>query len=596
MSNHELEAAIDAMFAAESAADESGALYLLAGALRDPDPAGVFLARRDGLITHVYPHLNDDVRARIGGLLADLLPLGGTDPETRRDGDLWLAVAPVRGGSGVIGVLRTVEAGAESPEPGWLEQLPSLGRVAQFTVNLHGDLVRERRRTRHLLAEQQTIRDAHEQTVADVLEEREERLQEKRTHINLLEAEVHRRSSDLREALTQAEQANQAKSEFLANMSHEIRTPMTAILGYAEVLLDPNVLEEQSRSAIHTIRRNGVHLLEIINDILDISKIEAGKLETERIACDPCRLLTDIDGLLRHRATEKGLAFEIGIEGGIPEEVRTDPTRLRQILINLIGNALKFTSAGFVRVTAAYDGGQNRLLITVADTGIGITSEQQDLLFRPFTQADQSTTRRYGGTGLGLTISKRLARLLGGDLTVESTPGVGSRFTVSIAAGCPAGVRLRTKLASVTPDSLTPPAEVRRQLPNVRILLAEDGTDNQRLISYILKRAGAAVSVAADGQAAVEAACAADQAGQPFDIVLMDMQMPVLDGYGAAAELRRLGFDVPILALTAHAMTGDRERCLASGCNDYDTKPIDRSRLLGKIQAMVAAASRSPFS
>jgi signal transduction histidine kinase/DNA-binding response OmpR family regulator len=384
----------------------------------------------------------------------------------------------------------------------------------------------------------------------------------------------------LKHAKEAAEAASLAKSEFLANMSHEIRTPMTAIVGFAEMLLQPNQKPQDRTESIHIIRRNAEQLLELINEILDLSKIEAGKMTVEKIACDLPQMLADVSIMMRPRALEKALAFEIKFTGSIPRRIQTDCVRFRQILVNLLGNAIKFTEAGRVGMQVCFEGSdaRNILRVAVSDSGIGMNQQQMDRLFQPFTQADESTTRRFGGTGLGLTISRRLARLLGGDISIKSTPGVGSTFALEIGTGPLTGVEMlegldESKLPAAVSDLSNADILIRGH-----ILLAEDGRDNQRLISTHLISAGAQVTIARNGKLAVDLASA-----QPFDLILMDMQMPVMDGYTATAELRRRGFGVPIVALTANAMSEDRAKCLASGCSDYLSKPLGRETLLNTI-------------
>ena len=398
----------------------------------------------------------------------------------------------------------------------------------------------------------------------------------------------------LAEYNTLAESATRAKSEFLANMSHEIRTPMTAILGFSEVLLGEPGIERappERIEALRTIRRNGEYLLDLINDILDLSKIEAGRFEVERIDCSIVQLLSDVLSLMRVRADAKRLPVSIEYQGDIPELIRTDPLRLRQILINLVGNAIKFTETGRVRLVVQLlrSTRQPQLCVDVIDTGIGLTREQQSRLFQPFCQADSSTTRKFGGTGLGLMISKRLAEMLGGDITVTSVRRKGSCFRVTFETGSLDGVKMvggdciREGLIQPRPaEPTTTPLKL-----TGRILLAEDGPDNQRLISFILKKAGADVTVVANGQLACEAARAAMEKDAPFDLILMDMQMPVLDGYDATRHLRATGYSRPIVALTAHAMEGDDAKCLAAGCDKYLTKPIDRTKFLTVLSAIL---------
>ncbi len=381
-----------------------------------------------------------------------------------------------------------------------------------------------------------------------------------------------------------AEAASRAKTDFLANMSHEIRTPMTAILGYADLLMDPMQTSEERADSVRTIRRNGEHLLAVINDILDVSKIEAGRMTTESITCSPLELARDVYSMMQARAVEKGIKLVLEPVYPIPATIQTDPLRLRQILVNLVGNATKFTDLGSVTLKVSFDGGVDpRIRFDVVDTGIGMAREQLDKLFAPFWQADSSTVRIFGGTGLGLSISRRLARMLGGDITVESCHGAGSTFSVIISAGDLAGVELieaPSQAAEAPADTVDLPAANTRPLKGMRVLLAEDGKDNQRLITFHLKRAGAEVTCVGDGALAVSSALEAIGSGRAFDVVLMDMQMPVLDGYGATAELRRQGYDRSIIALTAHAMSGDREKCIRAGCDEFLTKPIDASQLI----------------
>ncbi len=420
-----------------------------------------------------------------------------------------------------------------------------------------------------------------------------------RRRIELQARELAIQTEQLRQANEKAERANQAKSEFLANMSHEIRTPMTAILGFADILKNNGDLENappERIDAINTITRNGEHLLSLINSILDLSKIESGKLDVEKIECAPLDLLREVHSLMQVRADAKNLKLSIACSGIIPATINSDPTRLRQILLNLVGNALKFTENGGVRVEVSHQSSSDEtsnLRFDVIDTGIGMTAEQMNRLFQPFTQADTSTTRRFGGTGLGLTISKRLAEILGGTIEVGSRSGEGTTFSVTVATGDLGGVEMVSQTELVSSDGLhrcqkaKPTQKAALPEVNCRVLLAEDGPDNQRLISFVLKKAGMDVKIANNGQEALELAARANDSSnsiqEPFDVVLMDMQMPVLDGYQATRRLREQGYRRPIIALTAHAMTGDREKCLEAGCDDFATKPIDRQRLITMI-------------
>ena len=393
---------------------------------------------------------------------------------------------------------------------------------------------------------------------------------------------------ELLEAKATAEAASRAKSAFVANMSHEIRTPMTAILGYADLLTHPTQSDDERKRCIQTIRRNGEHLLAVINDILDVSKIEAGKMTVERIAASPSQVINDVAALMKVRALDKNLAFDVRYIGPIPQTIETDPTRLRQILMNLIGNSIKFTHNGgiklLVSMAGAADAPHPQLRFDVIDTGVGLTKEQQGMLFRPFAQADSSTTRKFGGTGLGLTISKRLAVMLGGDLTVRSEPGVGSTFSLTVQTG-----PLRDVPMIDAPRPLADAADAAAdRLDSIRlegrVLLAEDGPDNRVLITFYLRQAGLEVVEVENGALARDRALDALRRGNPFDLILMDMQMPELDGYGATAALRQRGYRNPIVALTAHAMGGDREKCLAAGCDDFAVKPIDHAALIAMLK------------
>ena len=398
---------------------------------------------------------------------------------------------------------------------------------------------------------------------------------------SVFEEEAQRALVAARDAATSA---SRTKSLFVANVSHEIRTPMTAILGYTDILAEPELTETERRDAIETLRRNGHHLLALINDMLDLSKIEAGGLEVRLSETSPISVAQHVVALLRERARVKGLLLDLELGSDVPELIHTDALRLQQILVNLVGNAIKFTEQGGVRLSVSRDPEQGlrpeRLRFEVSDSGIGIAPVDSERVFAPFSQADPSASRRYGGTGLGLAISRGLAQQLGGTLELDSELGRGSTFRLLVPVGERRGslasdARLEAELAARG-------AAPAREMPSLRgrVLVAEDGPDNQRLIERLLTRTGLTVQLVADGRAAIEAALRAEREGRAFDAVIMDMQMPELDGYAATQALRDGGYARPIIALSAHAMVEDRERCLACGCNAFAAKPIDRRALL----------------
>ncbi|MFZ4573751.1 MAG: PAS domain S-box protein [Phycisphaerales bacterium] len=378
-----------------------------------------------------------------------------------------------------------------------------------------------------------------------------------------------------------AEAASRAKTEFLANMSHEIRTPLTAILGYTDVLAEDAASSTRTET-VQTIRRAGEHLLSVVNDILDISKIEAGAMRVERVETPVPQIISAVCQMMRPRAESKGIRFEASLTSPIPDRISSDPTRLRQILLNLVGNAVKFTVQGGVRVVAGFEpvGGRGTLTIDVIDTGPGIEREQADRLFQPFSQADASVTRKHGGTGLGLTICRRLAHLLGGEVTLaRSQPGEGSCFRLEIDVEPIPGWAGVSVLESASSTPAAAPTVAEFPLKG-RILVAEDGLDNQRLIRLHLTKAGGSVDVAENGRVALELIRAAESSGRPYDLLVTDMQMPEMDGYTLASTLRASGSRLPIVALTAHALAEDRQRCMDAGCDDYASKPLDRRQLL----------------
>lgn len=402
-----------------------------------------------------------------------------------------------------------------------------------------------------------------------------------RDELGQLAEAINKMSSDLQDSIgqrVQAENANKVKSLFLANMSHEIRTPLGIILGMTEILKDDEITWDEKIEHIDTIERTGKNLTRIINDILDITKIESGHYQIEKSKIVLPEFFEDIQKILNLSVDKNKNTLVVEALPGAPSHIVTDHNRLKQILINLIGNALKFTENG--TVTIRYGGNDSTVFFEVEDDGIGIPQEYHKDLFRNFSQIDSSETRKYEGTGLGLSLSKRLARALDGDLFLKkSIPGQGSTFVLMIKT-----FELPEAIPTDTPIALTP-KDGPRDLKGKKVLIVDDSPDNQRLIRHYLVKKQIECAFADNGKEAMEKALA-----EPYDAILMDMQMPVMDGYTATQNLRKQNYKVPIIALTAHAMVEDRQRCLDVGCNDYLTKPVEAVKLYQTLEEQIASS------
>ncbi|BDX04973.1 response regulator [Planctobacterium marinum] len=423
---------------------------------------------------------------------------------------------------------------------------------------------------------------------------------ENRRLASSLEQKVYERTEALAEAnvalehlISELQEASSAKSHFLANMSHEIRTPLTAIIGYAEGILQGDINRDEQERVLRVIAENGNHLLHIISDILDISKIEADKLEYEMQPCSVLEVLAQVEGVMAKRARDKGLDFALHYHFPLPSEVVTDPYRFRQILLNLSNNAIKFTELGSVTVNVAWL--ENKLSVSVEDTGVGMSEEKLAAVFDPFEQGGASIARQFGGTGLGLSISRRLAQGLGGDISAKSIPGKGSGFTVNIAAPPTATSEMLHTIAAID-DSVVASPQDTSDVPDfsgAKVLLVDDHPNNRDLIKIILNRMNVTVVEAEDGDIALQKVLE-----QEYDLILMDIQMPRMKGDEATEQLRSYGYELPIIALTANNMKHEIESYLSKGFNDHLAKPIVRQDFIATLSKYLNAkgSTESLFS
>jgi signal transduction histidine kinase/DNA-binding response OmpR family regulator len=381
-------------------------------------------------------------------------------------------------------------------------------------------------------------------------------------------------AGDIEKSRDEALLANSAKSNFLANMSHEIRSPLTSILGFAESSMDIDQSMDERSKATETIIRSGKHLMHIINEILDLSKIESGKFEIELMPVSLLKVLDEIKGFVAKTAEDKGLTFDVNYFYPLPEEIITDQLRLKQILLNLCSNAIKFTDKGHVYLNVGYKPESSSLIFEVIDTGIGMTTEQKEKIFKPFEQADSSITRKFGGTGLGLTLSKQLINMLNGEISVESKLNEGSRFIARLEI--PRDEIKKFIYEKENEDLTKNEIKINLAAPcfDGKVLVAEDNPDIQELVKLLLKRVGIDADIVGNGQLAVERALASS-----YDLIFMDMQMPVLDGISAMKMLKQQGCATPVVAMTANAMKKDRDDCIVAGFSAFVSKPIDRNEL-----------------
>lgn len=545
-----------------------------------PHVTNVFLANRDGKVV-----VSSDV-THIGG---NLIARGGTASNIWRQKDIINATGKIGTLAIVFSHQDLIEANQASLNLGIQVALSGMILIALVGV-LIGYLLTRRLESLAVSAQRISEGDLEVRTnlkgkdeVAIVGQAFDNMAENIKTYVsNLIDSEeelrkahstlekrVEERTKQLEIATNEAVQANNSKSIFLANISHEIRTPLTAIIGFSDALYDANLTNKEREDAINTINSSGKHLLTIINDILDLSKVEADKIELEQIETSPFEIIHEVKSIIQNQAREKGLYLNIDYSFPLPKTIVSDPVRLKQILLNLCGNAIKFTSFGGITLKVNCDCIREVMIFKIIDTGIGLNETQQKRIFNAFEQADSTTTRKYGGTGLGLSLSKSLAECLGGNITVSSTPEVGSCFTLSVSTGSLDESNFIHHLDEPAQFKSNDRESLNKQFSGT-VLLVEDNRENQKLVSLYLKRTGVSVTLASNGEEAVNLTL-----DNHYDLILMDIHMPVMSGIEAVKILRARDYKGPIAALTANAMQEGVTNCLEAGCDTFLSKPID---------------------
>ncbi|GMU84708.1 MAG: hypothetical protein AMXMBFR47_45770 [Planctomycetota bacterium] len=575
--------------------DDSGTLEDLLDWFRSEGIVCAFVASSDAEVLALRPLSRGANEAAVTAARALSATLGETTVSSATvqiEGRLRKAIAIPRstGRTDFVGLV--VEEGVfeAREEPEFWTELRRRSKIACRAVQLSREVSSLRARARQLESDQLSLRRAHSENVTAVLQERETNLREKRRHIEELESEVRRRSAALREAMAKAEMANRAKTEYLVGMSDQIRAPITEILNLADAVGVETVSNAERRAAVAQINRRAGYLLTIIDDILDLSRIETGVMEVESIPTPPELLVGEVVSILRPNAEQKGIALELETAPGLPPEIVTDPARFRQILVNLVGNAIKFTEQGSVRVAVRLESETDQpvLCVSVTDTGVGIDPDELPNLFRPFVKAKSASAGRDSGSGLGLSIARNLAGLLGGTVEATSAPGRGSCFQFRLPLPSSASLR-----AAPSPTVAAPPTVQTTLHPQLRgrILVAEAVEDASDRVATLLGAHGLIVDAVASGRQAVERVLETLSSGQrPYDAVFLDMQTAELDGYSAARTLRRAGYGGPIVAMVGRPQGGEHEKCLSAGCDEFLARPIEREALLMIVRGCVRAA------